>query len=252
MPKRITFQADRDSTICEIDNYCRAKKLSRSAVISSLLNALVPRLKCINEHYNAANNLESELTNVLGQHDCLLPKQQFSISAEEHFHQLWIMKIRHPRNIIDYRLHEHQKTKANMEQDEITYIKEMLENIVSKMNVEKAIFIYTDRRVSHKLQKAGGLSNTLLINQSEYDGYFFDFANSTPLPMLDVIAHGLTEALKKHQITISAPCVCWIPIYYVDDMVIVTPVIKATDVKKQKLTMDKTIIINLFGQEVVT
>lgn len=27
MPKRITFQADRDSTICEIDNYCRAKKL---------------------------------------------------------------------------------------------------------------------------------------------------------------------------------------------------------------------------------
>ena len=146
MPKRITFQADRDSTICEIDNYCRAKKLSRSAVISSLLNALVPRLKCINEHYNAANNLEHELTNVLGQQDCLLPKQQFSISAEEHFHQLWMMKIRHPRNIIDYRLHEHQKAKASMEQDEITYIKEMLENIVSKMNVEKAIFIYTDRR----------------------------------------------------------------------------------------------------------
>lgn len=252
MPKRITFQADRDSTICEIDNYCRAKKLSRSAVISSLLNALVPRLKRINAHHNAVNNLERELTNVLGQQDCLLPKQQFSISAEEHFHQIWMMKIRHPQNIIDYRLHEHQKTKARMEQDEIIYIKEMLENIVSKINVEKAIFIYTDRRVSHKLQKAGGLSNTLLINQSEYDGYFFDFANSTPLPMLDVIAHGLTEALKKHQVAISAPGVCWIPIYYLNDMVIVTPVIKATDVKKQKLTMDKTIIINLFGQEVVT
>lgn len=252
MPKRITFQADRDSTICEIDNYCRAKKLSRSAVISSLLNALVPRLKRINAHYHAANNLEHELTNVLGQQDCLLPKQQLSISAEEHFHQLWVMKIRHPRNIVDYQLHEHKKTKANMEQDEITYIKEMLENIVSQMNVEKAIFIYTDRRVSHKFQKAGGLSKTLLINQSEYDGYFFDFANSTPLPMLDVIAHGLTEALKKHQVTISTHCVCWIPIYYIDDMVIMTPVIKATDVKKQKLTMDKTIIINLFGQEVVT
>ena len=67
--------------------------------------------------------------------------------------------------------------------------------------------------------------------------------------MLDVIAHGLTEALKKHQVTLSAPCVCWVPIYYVDDTVIMTPVIKATDVKKQKLTMDKAIIINLFGQE---
>ena len=114
MPKRITFQADRDSTICEIDNYCRGRKLSRSAVISSLLNALVPRLKCINAHYNAASNLERELTNMLGQQDYLLPKQQFSISAEEHFHQIWMMKIRHPQNIIDYRIHEHQKSKAGM------------------------------------------------------------------------------------------------------------------------------------------
>ncbi|MDR7022432.1 hypothetical protein [Aeromonas salmonicida] len=252
MPKRITFQADRDSTICEIDNYCRAKKLSRSAVISSLLNALVPRLKCINAHYSAAKDLERELTNVLEQQDCLLPQEQFAISAEEHFHQLWIMKIRHPRNIVDYKIHEHKKNKTNMEQDEISYIKEMLENIVNKMAVEKAIFIYTDRRVSHKFQKAGGLSNTLLINQSEYEGYFFDFANSKPLPMLDVIAHGIKEALKRHQATLPIPCVCWIPIYYVDDMVIMTPVIKSTDVKKQKLTMDKAIIINLLGQEVVT
>ena len=70
--------------------------------------------------------------------------------------------------------------------------------------------------------------------------------------MLDVIAHGIKEALKRHQATLPIPCVCWIPIYYVDDMVIMTPVIKSTDVKKQKLTMDKAIIINLLGQEVVT
>ncbi|XEI32444.1 hypothetical protein NMD14_17210 [Aeromonas veronii] len=252
MPKRITFQADRDSTICEIDNYCRAKQLSRSAVISNLLNLLSPMLGRINAHFNAAYNVEFELTQMLKQQDCLLPREQLTISVEEHFHRLWKTAIRHNVDCVDYRIHEHKQAKSNMGKDEITRIKEVLDSIISTMPIEKAIFIYTDRRVSHHLKKAGGFSNTIFIKQSECDGYFFDFAHSQALPTFDVIHHGTRAALKKHQMTLSAPSVCWVPIYYVGEMVIMTPVIKSADVKKQKQTMDRAIIINLFGQEVKT
>ena len=256
MPKRITFQADRESTVCEIDNYCRVKKVSRSAVISNLLNALSPMLERVNDRLHQVNSIEVELNQLLRQKDCLLPRSQPNMTLEEHVYRLWLNVIRHQEECIDFSIHEHTQSKPKMGKSEITLIKEMLDNIVSQLsverNIERAVFIYTDRQVSHQFKRAGGLSHTLFIKQSECDGYFFDFANSQPLPTFDVITHGIKVALEKNQVVLSIPSICWIPIFYVGNTVIMTPVIKFTDVKKQTLTMDKTIIINLFRKEIKT
>jgi hypothetical protein len=61
MKKRITFSANKKSTIDAIDDYSNAKGYSRSEVISFLLNATAPALNKITSQYHIAQTLESTL-----------------------------------------------------------------------------------------------------------------------------------------------------------------------------------------------
>ena len=148
MPKRITFQADKDTTIDEIDYYAKTRKMSRSAVISFVLNAFSPRLKIINEHYKMAQTLEHSLVNILQYSDCLLPRSQANITIEEYLNNIWVNIIKHDHDIISREFFKHTRTIYSMGKMEIDGLKEMIETLTNNMGVEKAVLIYTDRRVS--------------------------------------------------------------------------------------------------------
>ena len=250
MPKRITFQADRNSTIDAIDQYCRARSMSRSAVISQLLNSLTPTLNKINGHLKNAHDLEVTLGQWSYVQDCISDRTAPTMTVEEHFYDIWLNVIKHKHIWLGDEIHEHRRSINKMGKGEVTSIHNLLECMVDKLAVERAILIYTDRRVSYQLGRAGGLSTTLLIKQSVCNGHLFDFAHSKAMPIFDVITHGTKETLRRHDIAPPHSCVCWVPIYYINDMVVMTPVVKAGDVGQLQKKTGRVIIINPFSQEV--
>lgn len=250
MSKRITFQADQETTIDEIDYYARTRHMSRSAVISFILNAHSSRLKNINDHYRKAQILEHSLVNTLQRDDYLLPRSQKNIAIEEYLHNIWVNIIKHENAIIGREIFKHTRTVYSMGKEEIDGLKAMVETVINSTGIEKAVLIYTDRRVSHNLNKAGGFSKILMIKKSEHEGFFFDFANSQAMPTFDLITYGIKDSLAKNNISPSINSICWIPIYYINEITIMTPIIKSCDIKKKNMEIDRAIIINPFSHEV--
>lgn len=61
MSERITFNAINSETLRVVDEYSKTQKISRSQVISTLLDATVPVLKDINRYYQLADELKARL-----------------------------------------------------------------------------------------------------------------------------------------------------------------------------------------------
>jgi hypothetical protein len=85
MKKRITFSANKKSTIDAIDDYSRAKGYSRSEVISFLLNATAPVLNKITSQYHIAQTLESTLGCIFEEKESLTARSEPKLTYEEFF-----------------------------------------------------------------------------------------------------------------------------------------------------------------------
>ncbi|ECS4614210.1 hypothetical protein A9W13_17210, partial [Salmonella enterica subsp. enterica serovar Typhimurium var. 5-] len=63
-----------------------------------------------------------------------------------------------------------------------------------------------------------------------------------------LIIFGINEVLRRKEIVMPYPVVCWIDIYHVNEMVVMLPVIRKTDVSNRVNAPDD-IIINPYSQE---
>ncbi|MBR7615343.1 hypothetical protein [Citrobacter braakii] len=250
MQKRITFSPNKQSTIEAIDAYSRVKGYSRSEVISFLLNSTVPVLNNITLQYHIANNLELTLSSLFKEKENITTRTEPRLTHEEFFYSVWNTHIRHSNEIIDHEFYKHKITHDKMGKSEKSLIHEKLTILIEKFHVKKAIFIYTDRRVNNSYLIAGGLSNTILIKETIYDGYFFDFSGIVILPIFELITFGFETVLKRNKICPEQPCYCWIPIYYTNDLAVMVPVIAEGDASQKAMKGGDAIIINPFGGEV--
>lgn len=85
--------------------------------------------------------------------------------------------------IIDQHAYPYAFKSPKVDLKEKISIQEELEHYIREPNIKKAIFIYTDRHVHYKLHKAGGLSNTILIKNTEYKNFVFNFNGIINIPM---------------------------------------------------------------------
>ncbi|HBU8806946.1 TPA: hypothetical protein MDE59_002061, partial [Citrobacter freundii] len=157
MKKRITFSANKKSTIDAIDDYSNAKGYSRSEVISFLLNATAPALNKITSQYHIAQTLESTLGCIFEEKAPSIARGEPKLTYEEFFYSVWNTHIRHRNEVVDQDFYAHKIPHDKMGKSEKKLIHEKLSYIIKSFNVKKAIFIYTDRRVNHKHLIAGGL-----------------------------------------------------------------------------------------------
>lgn len=95
MKKRITFSANKKSTIDAIDDYSNAKGYSRSEVISFLLNATAPALNKITSQYHIAQTLESTLGCIFEEKAPSIARGEPKLTYEEFFYSVWNTHIRH-------------------------------------------------------------------------------------------------------------------------------------------------------------
>lgn len=248
MTNKITFTSNRMTTIKVIDDYCKTKGLSRSKVISSLLNITTPVLKQVINHYKDIESIESLLVKICLDTGHIKELDHSTLTIEEHFMSIWKNNIKHEREFINNEVYRHKPSSPKMGNTERESIREMLLSLTEKLNAKKAIFIYTDRRVNNKYLLAGGISNTLIIKETTYDDYFFDFHQLTILPIFDLILLGTEKALMRNNLTAKTPCICWIPIYHTNDKAIMLPIIRKDDAPNSSLTGSNAIIINPFSK----
>lgn len=248
MTNKITFTSNRMTTIKVIDDYCKTKGLSRSKVISSLLNITTPVLKQVINHYKDIESIESLLVKTCLDTGHIKELDHSILTIEEHFMSIWKNNIKHEREFINNEVYRHKPSSQKMGNTERESIREMLLALTEKFNAKKAIFIYTDRRVNNKYLLAGGISNTLIIKETTYDDYLFDFHQLTILPIFDLILLGTEKALMRNNLTTKTPCICWLPIYHTNDKAIMLPIIRKDDAPNSSLTGSNTIIINPFSK----
>ncbi|KVI66654.1 hypothetical protein AWS52_08530 [Enterobacter cloacae subsp. cloacae] len=250
MKKRITFSANKKSTIDAIDDYSNAKGYSRSEVISFLLNATAPALNKITSQYHIAQTLESTLGCIFEEKAPSIARGEPKLTYEEFFYSVWNTHIRHRNEVVDQDFYAHKIPHDKMGKSEKKLIHEKLSYIIKSFNVKKAIFIYTDRRVNRKHLIAGGLSNIILIKDTVYDGCFFDLSSIVIMPIFELITFGVEAVLKRNKPPPKQSCYCWIPIYYTNDLAVMVPVIAEGDTPQKAMKGGDAIIINPFNGEV--
>lgn len=243
MSQRISITIKDESSLRAIDQYCLKHKLTRSSVIANVLTSAYPLLTEINEHAQLVNKLENKLFNPKR-----IPRTSWGntpvFSLPEHLLDIWQTHIIEKGIIIDQQTYPHIYKNPKMGSEEKKTIQETLNSYIDPPYIKKAIFIYTDRLVHYKLHKAGGFSNTILIRNTEYNNYLFDFNAIIHIPIKDIVFHGTEGALKKNQIILKGAYSAFIPIYHTSNQCVLIGVIDKTQVNRKIDNSPNTIIIN--------
>ncbi|EMX2296584.1 hypothetical protein AAGT50_001937, partial [Escherichia coli O4:H1] len=157
--------------------------------------------------------------------------------------------IKYEYDVLDRKIFPHESTRNAMGVAEKKGIKENATLMLEYYKVEKAICIYTNRKVSHTLNRAGGFYKTILIKTSVFGDYFFDFCNSVCLPIDELIEYGTKETVRRHQIRSTGFCTFHIPIFYINNKAVIVPVLRTEEVSQSSRTGGDVIIINPFEDE---
>ncbi len=170
------------------------------------------------------------------------------MTLEEYCSLIWKTNIMSPLKtpIADY-----FQLNANdefMGKDEKTVIRERLSSLRENYDMEKAIYIYNQRHFDVKHQSVSGYSNIILIHRTTFEGYYFDAGQALLLSTSQLIIFGINEVLRRKGIVMPYPVVCWIDIYHVNEMVVMLPVLRKTDVSN-RVNVPDDIIINPYSQE---
>ena len=91
MSVRITFNVKSPKTMQTLDEYCQRTGMSRSQLISTLLDATTPILNDINVHYQLAHEMESRLMAGVYRRD--LQRKRNVVSAEKYCREIWESKL---------------------------------------------------------------------------------------------------------------------------------------------------------------
>jgi hypothetical protein len=266
MSKAVTFSIKNIKTLESIDRYCLAKKnISRSKVISSLLDSVSPILDEISDHYQMAQAIDNKLLSLFKTEiTTQIQKQHSTVSAEQHCLEIWNNHIRCKTLLSDDISNQSPKSHLRKDTKIGIYEREEIEDTVRQgmeiaPDARLALFIYTRRIVEHENSLAGGISQTLLLKNNTYDNYLFDIQNAKVLNADDLIFFGINDSLKKNKIKHNPKYLCWIPVFYtglnmgyatVDHKakVIVVPVLHREDVPESVFTErpKDVVIVNPF------
>ncbi len=208
----------------------------------------IPILEKCNRHHWSIKELKNDLLKFSIKESINRSRGEKEITLEEHFSLIWKTNIRSPLNIpvLDY-----FQLNANdefMGKDEQTVIRERLSSLREGYDMEKAIYIYNQRKFDATKKSVLGDSNIILIHKTSFEGYYFDVGEVRLFSTSQLIIFGVNEVLRRKEVVMPYPVICWIDIYHVNEMVLMLPVIRKTDAFSCVNTPDD-IIINPYSQE---
>ncbi|HHT8380687.1 hypothetical protein P2G82_13605 [Citrobacter braakii] len=240
MMERITFSITNSETLRVLDEYSRTQKISRSQVITTLLDATVPVLNDVNRYYQLADELKSRLLAGVYQQD--LPRRRNVVMAEKYCLEIWESKLQ-VRKVYDFDsvngvMHVRER-KRHYRQDkavgrvENRYINDLCQSFLDMTDLaaQYACFIYTDRIIftdegskeedSSPLKLAAGDAVILMAKDVIYNEYFFDLKNALFINVIDLMSfgsNGIPETTKDPRIH------CWVPILFSGKNAVIVPV----------------------------
>ncbi|QLH67657.1 hypothetical protein [Aeromonas veronii] len=267
---RININLDKLETLHALDNYKSIKGISRSRVVSQILDACVPILKSITYHHNSANELENRLLNKIYQRD--IPLQRAEVAAEKHCLSIWHDKLQSAKGFDFDSLHgldsikeykRHTRRDNGIGKVERRHIESICQKMMMYSDAKYAIFIYFERDVfEHKepivtngspsIKKgkvAAGNGIILLAKDCFYDEYYFNFEEAILINVLDLMPlgiRGIERASKKLGVF------CWIPIITHENKTVIVPVYKInpytrpTHKKPNSITIINSDIVSQF------
>ena len=243
MSKRITITLKNIEALKTVDEYCGFYQCSRSSVISKIITNAAPLLNGINHHTCIVNELENTLFNSSPSYIEGSKSNDTHISLSEYIHLIWKKHILY-KVVMGENRYRHTLKNARVGKGEMNDIQAELKYHLEWSHAKKAIFIYTDRLVDYEGKNAGGYSNTLLVNNTEYENYFFDFNEIFSLYINDIVFLGLQESISKEKIMFQYKYITFIPIYNTNEKVILIPVLDTTKTKPKNTHSPNIIIIN--------
>lgn len=249
MAKKTTSLNISEESINIADRIGSAMHMSRSAVFDYAVKALYPLASRISYHSNEIKKLEELLLNQSMDVHLQSVRGAPEITREEFFLAGWESHIKSPLNIQAFEHYRHNTSDGTMGKSEKKSIEEQLQYIVDAHRVKGAIHIKTDRIVDKTSPNVKGYAKTILIEETSWRGYFFDFNHIVTLPVTDLIIFGIKEVLKRRSICLNAPYICWINIYHTNDMAVMVPIIRVTDVPEHRRQEKTIFIVNPFHGE---
>ncbi|EDW4368874.1 hypothetical protein AA445_004870 [Salmonella enterica subsp. diarizonae] len=240
MSERITFNATNSETLRVVDEYSKTQKISRSQVISTLLDATVPVLKDINRYYQLADELKARLLSGVYQQD--LPRRRSVVAAEKYCMEIWESKLQAGKGYdfdsVNGRVHvrehkRHHRRDNAVGRVENRYIKELCQSLLerSEQDARYACFIYTERIIfadvetsehsSSPVKLAAGDTVILLAKDVVFNKFFFDTGKALFINVVDLMSYG-TGGIPE---TTGDPRVhCWVPILFSGKNAVIVPV----------------------------
>lgn len=243
MSKRITITLKDIRVLKKIDEYCNFHKYSRSSVIEKIINSTAPLFSSINQKTEAVNKLEGMLFNSNYKETDAIEENEKNISLNEHIYTIWKTHILY-KNLPGENRYQHVLKNSRMGKPESDAILESLKNHLEWSQAKKAIFIYTDRLVDYRGKKSGGYSNTLLVKNTEYENYYFDFNSIFSVYINDIVFLGFQGSMDKEKIYFEYQYTAFIPIYKTNEKVILIPVLDTTNITPKNTHSPDKIIIN--------
>jgi hypothetical protein len=251
MAKEITFSFTHESTLKRIDEYAHINGISRSAVIALLLDSTAPLLNEMVNHYHAADEIKSTLLAACQLVSTQAIRLKPEMSKEDHYTKIWRAYILYPLTIIELGFSRCKANTSSMGLSEREEIRSDLQGYIDKYNLRKAIYVYKDRRVNHSCHAPWGDANTILIKETTFGGFIYDFSAIVTLPSDELNFFGIDEVLKRNNIYPEHPYICWIPIYHTNNKTVMIPVIHQDNAPASAKKNSDAIIINPFGEEEV-
>lgn len=231
-----------------LEHYARMNNKSLSSVISDSVALTVHIFEQCLRYQWLIKELKNDLLRFTINERIIRNRGEKEVTLEEYCSLIWKTNIMSPLKIP---ITDYFKLNANdefMGKDEKTVIRERLSSLRENYDMEKAIYIYNQRHFNVKHQSVLGYSNIILIHRTTFEDYYFDVGQTLLLSTSQLIIFGINEVLRRKEIVMPYPVVCWIDIYHVNEMVVMLPVIRKTDVSNRVNAPDD-IIINPYSQE---
>ncbi|EJF5837415.1 hypothetical protein M8W81_002565 [Salmonella enterica] len=248
MAKKATSLSISEESLNIADRLGSAINRSRSAVFDYAVKALYPLASRISYHSNEVKNLEELFLNQSVNIHLQSVRGTPEITHEEFFLAGWESHVKSPLDILAFEHYRHNTSDGAMGKIEKKSIEEQLKDMVDANRVKGAIHIKTDRIIDKRSPNVKGYEKTILINDTSWHGYFFDLNQIIILPISDLIIFGIKEVLKRRAICFNAPYICWINIYHTNDMAVMVPIIRVTDVPEHRRKEKIIFIVNPFAE----
>ncbi|HEJ7039016.1 TPA: hypothetical protein SMF55_000720 [Serratia liquefaciens] len=248
MAKKIISLNISDVSIETSDMIGTALNISRSAAFDYVMYGYRLFASRVSHHNNEVKKLRELLLNQTMDAHLSSIRGIPEITREEFFLAGWKSHIKSQLNIPSFEYYRHNTSDGTMSKGEKKIIEEQLEGFVDTYRMRGAIHIKTDRIVDKNGPNVKGSANTILIKETSWNGYFFDFNNIVLLPISDLIIHGVREVLKRKEIYSNSPYVCWINIYHTNELAVMVPIIQEDEVSDHRRNEKVIIVINPFTE----